>query len=442
MIRFLKIPLILFVFILLPKNGSSSTSSSYLIANAAISSFDYETAVKYFDNDDYDDFSIRALRKKIVSYINSNKLEEAKVIANQVIKLDESSEDVWLVLLTFATLNNDLKIFNNFERLSNKNEFKIIDYVFYDNGQLKNNNEDVAERLFDLAQAKDSSNLYYPENIDYYLFYLNLALNFNPQFNEVLFIKAQIYQELKYYPKAEEIYNKIQPQHALYIEAQKNIIINKKNSSKFDEAEKLLIQLIKVYPNDNSLLVLLADLYRTNKQYEKAIEFYTLLIKKQNISNDQLWRIYYMRGICYERSNKWRKAENDFLQALKTEPEQPQVLNYLAYGWIEKNFYLEKSIEMLEVAINKNPENHYILDSLAWAYYKKHNLSKASKIMEKVIEIAPGEAISLDHLGDIYFALGRKREAYFMWIQALDLAEPVDNISESVQMKLDKYNAR
>ena len=166
MIRFLKIPLILFVFILLPNNGSSSTSSSYLIANAAISSFDYETAVKYFDNDDYDDFSIRALRKKIVSYINSNKLEEAKVIANQVIKLDENSEDVWLVLLTFATLNNDLKIFNNFERLSNKNEFKIIDYVFYDNGQLKNNNEDVAERLFDLAQAKDSSNLYYPENID------------------------------------------------------------------------------------------------------------------------------------------------------------------------------------------------------------------------------------------------------------------------------------
>ena len=219
-------------------------------------------------------------------------------------------------------------------------------------------------------------------------------------------------------------------------------IINKKNSSKFDEAEKQLIQLIKVYSNDNSLLVLLADLYRTNKQYEKAIEFYTLLIKKQNISNDQLWRIYYMRGICYERSNKWRKAENDFLQALKTEPEQPQVLNYLAYGWIEKNYYLEKSIEMLEVAINKNPENHYILDSLAWAYYKKHNLSKASIIMEKAIEIAPGEAISLDHLGDIYFALGRKREAYFMWIQALDLAEPVDNISESVQMKLDKYNAR
>ena len=72
---------------------------------------------------------------------------------------------------------------------------------------------------------------------------------------------------------------------------------------------------------------------------------------------------------------------------------------------------------------------------------KKNNLSKAATMMENVIEIAPGEAISLDHLGDIYFTLGRKREAYFMWIQALDLAEPEDHISESVQLKIDKYNA-
>ena len=152
-------------------------------------------------------------------------------------------------------------------------------------------------------------------------------------------------------------------------------------------------------------------------------------------------QIYYKRGICYERLNQWRNAETDFLKALKIEPEQPQVLNYLAYGWIEKNIHFEKSIKMLEIAVNKNPKNHYILDSLAWAHYKKNNLLKAVKIMEKVIEIAPSEAISLDHLGDIYFSLGRKREAYFMWIQALDLAEPDDNISKNVKSKIDKYDA-
>ena len=91
---------------------------------------------------------------------------------------------------------------------------------------------------------------------------------------------------------------------------------------------------------------------------------------------------------------------------------------------------------MLKKAIKKNPESHYILDSLAWAHYKKNNFSKAVELMERVIDIAPGEAISLDHLGDIYFSLGRKREAYFMWSQALDLVEPEDDISEKVQIKL------
>ena len=86
MIKFLKVALILFLLILLPKIANSLTSSSYLIVNFAISSFDYETASKYFTNHDYADFSITELREKIVSFVNSNKLEEANSIAKQIIK--------------------------------------------------------------------------------------------------------------------------------------------------------------------------------------------------------------------------------------------------------------------------------------------------------------------------------------------------------------------
>ena len=96
---------------------------------------------------------------------------------------------------------------------------------------------------------------------------------------------------------------------------------------------------------------------------------------------------------------------------------------------------------MLKKAYEKNPESHYILDSLAWAHFKKNNLQIASKLMEEVIIRAPGEAISLDHLGDIYFAMGRKREAFYMWKQAKDLAEPEDNIINNIIVKLKKNNA-
>jgi len=148
-----------------------------------------------------------------------------------------------------------------------------------------------------------------------------------------------------------------------------------------------------------------------------------------------------MRGICYERINNWKSAEEDLLKSLDINPESPQVLNYLAYSWIEKNVFLNESLKMLKKAYGKNPKSHYILDSLAWAHFKKNNLKIASKLMEEVIIRSPVEAISLDHLGDIYFALGRKREALYMWRQAKDLAEPEDDIIDNILAKLKKHNA-
>ena len=97
-----------------------------------------------------------------------------------------------------------------------------------------------------------------------------------------------------------------------------------------------------------------------------------------------------------------------FKKPLAIKPNQPQVLNYLAYGWIERNINFDKSLKMLIIASEKNPENFYILDSLAWAYFKKNNFLMALEIMEKVIKLAPAEAISLDHLGR--YLLGRRQK--------------------------------
>ena len=134
-------------------------------------------------------------------------------------------------------------------------------------------------------------------------------------------------------------------------------------------------------------------------------------------------------------------AEKDFLYSLELNISSPNVLNYLAYGWLERDENIDLALDMLIDAYEAYPESYYILDSLAWAYYKKKQLVKAAELMEKVIEMAPSEAISLDHLADIYFALKRKREAIFFWKQALDLAMPDDMISENLIKKLEKHNA-
>ena len=126
---------------------------------------------------------------------------------------------------------------------------------------------------------------------------------------------------------------------------------------------------------------------------------------------------------------------------MKIKRDAPNVLNYLANGCLERDIRIDESFVMLVDANNANPDSHYILDSLAWAYFKKKNYVKAAELMEEVIDMAPGEAISLDHLGDIYFAMNRKREAIYFWRQAKDLAKPEDDIIDSVQKKLGEYNA-
>ena len=151
--------------------------------------------------------------------------------------------------------------------------------------------------------------------------------------------------------------------------------------------------------------------------------------------------MFYLRGICYERADNWNKAEKDFIESLKLKRNSPDVLNYLAYGWIERDMKIDESFVMLTDAYNANPDSHYILDSLAWAYFKKKDYVKAAELMEEVIDMVPGEAISLDHLGDIYFAMNRKREAVYFWRQAKDLAKPEDEITDKIQIKLKEYDA-
>ena len=156
---------------------------------------------------------------------------------------------------------------------------------------------------------------------------------------------------------------------------------------------------------------------------------------------EDTWFIFYLRGICYERSDNWDKAEKDFIESLKLKRNSPDVLNYLAYGWIERDMKIDESFVMLTDAYNANPDSYYILDSLAWVYYKKKDYKKAAELMEEVIDMVPGEAISLDHLGDIYYAMNRKREASFFWKQAKDLPSPEDEIIEKIEKKLKEYNA-
>mgnify|MGYP006181799175 CR=1 FL=1 len=425
--------------ILLTNRVYGLNSSSYLVANIAINLFEFDRAKGEFDQLGQN-LNESDLHNQLFTYVNLNLLSEANSVAKKIIAINDHNQEAWIVHLANAIIKKDSITFDIFKKNQDKSAFNLLNYIFFSNSGNIKNNKLVARSIFEVVQASESEN---NNQISYkfLLFYLSIAMMLDPSFTEAYFYSAQIYQKLENYSKAEFFYNLIPFNHILFVDSQKNIAINKSKLGLPDDGAKLLKNLLDNNNQNLSIIVALADFYRVQKNYNEAIKYYTKIINLKNNTFKEYWKTYYFRGICFERLKKWDLAEKDFLYSLKIKSNSPEVLNYLAYGWLERDIYLDKAMSMLKEAYQVNPESFYIADSLAWGFYKKNELKKAVNLMEKVIVMAPGEAISLDHLGDIYFAMNRKREASYFWKQALDLAEPEDEISNKLIKKLKVYNA-
>ena len=411
------------------------SSSSFLISQSAFKNHDYLTAISDYSGDDIK-LSNTNLLDKVISAVIIEDIDLAHKISSEILLEDSANQEAYIVKLVYLYANKKFKRIKKIHQTS-KDKNELVDFIFFNNEELKNNST-ISKSLVDVVISSFSSSEQKTLNYNFLLFYTSLAKIIDNTNDRATLIKGELFQNVAQSKEAEKNYLMIEPNSSFYLEAQKSLAVNYSNFLQYDEA---LIKIKKLLQKNNdhyTLKKILADFYRVNKKFELAITLYSEMVTQQK---DDLWNIYYRRGICHERLGDWKNAEKDFLTSLDIKPDSANVLNYLAYGWVEREIRLEQSLEMLEAAYNANPESYYIIDSLAWAHFKKNNLNEAARLMEMVIDMAPGEAISLDHLGDIYYAMGRKREAIHFWQQALELAEPEDEIEEDVSNKLIKFNA-
>ena len=204
---------------------------------------------------------------------------------------------------------------------------------------------------------------------------------------------------------------------------------------KSDEAQKHLTTLIGEHPDDLEAIMALGNVQRGRKKFAECADTYSKGIAtiKQPAKNN--WVIYYFRGICYERSKQWPKAEADLKKALELYPEQPQVLNYLGYSWIDQGINLDQGMEMIKRAVAQRPDDGYIVDSLGWAYFRLGNYEEAVKKLERAVELKPEDPTINDHLGDAYWRIGRTLEAHFQWAHARDLKPDPEDLPK-IEAKL------
>lgn len=270
---------------------------------------------------------------------------------------------------------------------------------------------------------------------DLALIYLNFALHMRPDFPVAQYLMADILERQRRLQAAIDVYSQIAPTAPLKRQAEIRAALALDTLDRTDEAKTRMDKLIKADPTDSAALSSLGDVLRFRKRYAEAADYYSRAISVAKSDFSGTWRLYYSRGMTYERLKKWEKAEPDFLKALDLFEDQPLVLNYLGYTWIDMGINYEKGLEMIRKAVDQRPQDGYIVDSLGWAYYKMGRYKEAVEELERAVELQAADPVINDHLGDAYWRVGRRTEARFQWSHALAMDPEAEEIPK-IEAKL------
>jgi tetratricopeptide (TPR) repeat protein len=267
------------------------------------------------------------------------------------------------------------------------------------------------------------------------LIYLQLSLYLAPSHPLALLSLGDLYEAMKKPALANKIYERVPPTSPFHRNAQIQLALNLDTLDGTDEAKASLEKLIAANPTDLEAIMALGNVLRGRKQFAECADVYSKgidIIRKPEKSN---WVIHYFRGICFERAKQWPKAEADLKMSLDLFPDQPHVLNYLGYSWIDQGINVDEGMRMIKRAVEQRADDGYIVDSLGWAYYRLGNMEEAVKHLERAIELKPDDPTINDHLGDAYWRVGRLLEARFQWSHARDLKPEPEDL-EKIEAKL------
>lgn len=279
--------------------------------------------------------------------------------------------------------------------------------------------------------------LRYEGSSDLSALFLQLGLYLDPNSAIMKIALAELLESASRFDEANALYATIGKKSPLYGDAVVKVALNLDDLGDRNEAIRRLNNISSVQPDNLEAVTALADLLRFDERYEESVASYDRVIDVLGVDNPVSWRYLYTRGISLERSKRWPEAEADFLAALRLNPGQPQVLNYLGYSWVDQGLNLERALEMIQQAIEWDPSDGYVVDSLGWAYYRLGRMEEAVQTLEQAAQLKPNSSEVNDHLGDAYWNVGRKREARFQWKIAIDVDDdPESKISKSAQLKL------
>ena len=295
----------------------------------------------------------------------------------------------------------------------------------------RNATEGMAEVFFTLATALNANS-----DQTYVLLYTRVAAALRPDHVEALLMSAEILEGLEQYDLASSAFAQIPNTDPAYIPARIGQADATLRAGRTDDAVALLQSLAAEKPQDQSVQTALGDALRRQGHCDQAILAYSAALALVPNLAPGNWPMLYKRAGCYVVQNDWDKAEADFRAALDLAPDEPRLLNELGYTWVDRGEHLDEALAMIQRAVAASPDTGYIVDSLAWAYFRLGRYAEAVAPQEKASKLMPVDSIVTDHLGDIFWMVGREREARFQWRRALSF-EPDEKDKPRIRRKLD-----
>lgn len=294
----------------------------------------------------------------------------------------------------------------------------------------------VAEIYFTIANALRAE-----AQPSFTVLYSRVTTALRPDHIDGLLLTAELLEALERYDLATEVYDQVPRDNPFYHAAEMGRAEALRRAGNDEASIEVLRQLTKSHGDLPLVHVSLGDALRGMERYEDSIVAYDKATSLIEAPEEQHWIIFFARAIAHERTDAWEQAEADFRKALELRPEQPQVLNYLGYSFLEMQENYEEALAMIERAVELRPDSGYIIDSLGWGLYRIGRYEEAVGHMEKAVEKMPVDPIVNDHLGDVYWAVGRYREAEFQWHRALSFitedTDPQDVDPDRIRRKLE-----
>ncbi|WP_169054329.1 tetratricopeptide repeat protein [Nitratireductor sp. XY-223] len=273
---------------------------------------------------------------------------------------------------------------------------------------------------------------------DFVSLYLNFARVLDPKNASTLIMLGSLAENQGNPEKAIAIYESIPEDSIVHRESELQLGLNLADLGRLDEAKQHLAKLIDDDPSDMRSYIAFGSVLSDAKDYRAMADNYDRAVQAIGVLPDRShWNIFYQRGIAYERLKEWEKAEPNFQRALELYPNQPQVMNYLGYSWIDMNIHLEEGMDLIREAVRLRPNDGYIVDSLGWAYYRLGDFESAVEELERAVEIRPGDPTINDHLGDAYWRAGRRIEARYQWERSLTMEPELSEIPK-IRSKIEK----